>query len=909
MSNGTESGTTMNSRQRSSRALAIVAGGSLLLAGVAAVPPIAAAQAGAAAPARVAAAVHPAAVLVPSTGTACVAGTGTRVCDLWARTGVNAGPGALTGVSFWSYTSAAADPVGTTGPTLVVQQGESVTLRLHNRLGTGRITSLAMPQVDSFTEDTTGVADLADKDYTFTATRPGTYLYEAGGTTDGARQTALGMVGALVVVPTAAPTTYTDEAVALLTDVDPGLHANPATYDMRNYNPRVHLVNGATFPSTTNLPVTAGSNALLRVVNGGVVQHAIGILGTNQRVVAVSSRTLSHPYGVAAENVAAGDTLDLLVSVPAATTAGLKYAVYDASTRLDSSTGAATGIVPFGGALTFLDTGSAVATSPGPSITGLVVTPARSNGSASLTFTGTAGITGDPAVTGLEYVVDNGAIATGSGTAVAGGTGPVTGTFSATGLATGSHTLLLRANSAAGWGPFAAATFVVDRTGPVASGVGLSRPSVGSSTVSTSVTVSASASDSTTGGSNVTAATYSIDGGPTQPLTLAPGPAVTVSLSGTIAKSVVDGLLEGKHTISVVASDQFANVGTAATAVLLVDRTTPTVSGVTVSPSPNNGAQGTPADPTSVEVRASFADASAGTAPGGPAASGVVSGEGFLGGTTAGTPGTGFLLTPYPTGSPTQLLGTFPVSELTRFPDGPLTVWVRAKDAAGNWGTAVAGTLVIQRDAIFASAFDSPTTLVPPWSSQVTSSGLTVANAVSGTSRQLVVTRSGSFSNNSRGYVVTTAPSAETKYKAAFQFTPGTLTTGSSTNNARILTIFAARTGAGTNALTVQYRSFGTSRQVRMQVATATGASSTAWTTLATGNGPVTLHLTWVSAASATATFTIGSTAVPSLTGLNTSGNTIETAWLGVSASSGSGTVSTGSLAFDNFDSRRTTAP
>jgi hypothetical protein len=94
-----------------------------------------------------------------------------------------------------------------------------------------------------------------------------------------------------------------------------------------------------------------------------------------------------------------------------------------------------------------------------------------------------------------------------------------------------------------------------------------------------------------------------------------------------------------------------------------------------------------------------------------------------------------------------------------------------------------------------------------------------------------------------------------------------------------------------------------------MQVATATGTSSTAWTTLATGNGPVTLHLTWVSAASATATFTIGSTAVPSLTGLNTSGNTIETAWLGVSASSGSGTVSTGSLAFDNFDSRRTTAP
>jgi hypothetical protein len=530
-----------------------------------------------------------------------------------------------------------------------------------------------------------------------------------------------------------------------------------------------------------------------------------------------------------------------------------------------------------------------------------------------MSFTATAGISGDPAVTGLEYVIDNGSIATGAGTPLPGATGSVTGSFSAAGLTSGTHTLLVRANSASGWGPLAAATFVIDKVGPSVTALTLSPSVVGASGVSVPVTIGGSATDATAGGSDVTGVTYSIDGGASAPLTLAPVSGVSVSLSGVIAKSVVDLLSEGKHSISAVATDALGNVGPATTMTLVVDRTAPTVSNLSVSPNPNSGSQGTPADPTSVEVRASFGDLVSGIAAGGPAATGVVSGEAFVGGAAAGTAGTGFILTPYPTGAPTQLLGTFPVTELTKFTGTTVNVpiWVRAKDAAGNWGVAQSVTLVITRDGIFSSSFETPTTLAPPWTSQVALNSLTVANTSTPATRQLVVTRSGTgnFNVNSRGYVATTAPSAETSFKAAFDFTPGTLTTGSSAANARILTIFAARTGANANALTVQYRSYGSNREVRMVVAAANGNRSTAWTPLTTGNGQVTLHLTWQSAAAGNATFTIGTTALPTLTGLDTSANTIETAWLGVSASSGSGAVSTGSLAFDNFNSRRTTAP
>ena len=139
---------------------------------------------------------------------------------------------------------------------------------------------------------------------------------------------------------------------------------------MRNYNPRLPpRQRVGRSRRRTRIASRAGTKTLLRVSNAGIVQHSLGVLGTTQRVVGSSSRALSHPFGITAENVSAGDTADILVDVPG--TGGPLFPVYDASSRLDNVTGTATGVVPFGGALTFLDTGAVVTPPTTASITSL----------------------------------------------------------------------------------------------------------------------------------------------------------------------------------------------------------------------------------------------------------------------------------------------------------------------------------------------------------------------------------------------------------------------------------------------------------------------------------------------------------------------------------------------------------
>ena len=102
----------------------------------------------------------------------------------------------------------------------------------------------------------TGVAPGGSAAYTFTASRPGTFVYEAGHTADGARQVAMGLAGALVVLPADASgaygsraTAYDDDAVLVLSDVDPELNAAPMKFDMRSFRARYRLINGKAFPT------------------------------------------------------------------------------------------------------------------------------------------------------------------------------------------------------------------------------------------------------------------------------------------------------------------------------------------------------------------------------------------------------------------------------------------------------------------------------------------------------------------------------------------------------------------------------------------------------------------------------------------------------------------------------------
>jgi hypothetical protein len=468
-------------------------------------------------------------------------------CELWAKSGSVTLPGAGSGTTVWSFVSLEGDAVtAPVGPTLVVTAGQKVQMVLHNRID-GESISLSLPQVDQFDDDLAGVASGSDATYSFTASRPGTFLYEAGGTVDGTRQVAMGLVGAIVVLPSGtgtagtvygtSATAYTDEGVLVMSDVDPALNANPSTFDMRNFSPRYHLFNGLAYPNTQPIPVGAGGTTLLRVVNAGIVQHAIGVLGSTETVVGVAARALSHPYTVAAENVSAGDTLDVLVTVPSAP--GLKYAVLDPSFRLDNdgqaSSAASGNIVGLGGQLTFLQaSGTGPDPASAPTVTNLVVTPTRV-GTTPTTVSFSATVTDDVQVTGAEYVLDNTSVAPGSGNPVTVASPAASVSLSnvsvdVSALATGTHQLLVRGRDASGWGSLASVSFAVDKSGPTVSGL---TPTATAVNGSGALDFTGSATD--VGGGKVSSATWALDGSGTDTLAISPsGGAATVSLSGSV---------------------------------------------------------------------------------------------------------------------------------------------------------------------------------------------------------------------------------------------------------------------------------------------------------------------------------------------------------------------------------------
>ena len=186
----------------------------------------------------------------------------------------------------WSYS-----PTGGSfqfpGPVLCVNQGDTVSVILHNTLpeavsivfqGIDNVLANGLPAQPQFNGSgdllslvPAAAATVGSITYTFTATKPGTYLYESG--TDVGKQVQMGLYGALVVRPTGLPAavtaaySYTDgsgthafgtydptnEFVMLLSEIDPNLHSAielGQPYDVTTLHPRYWLINGRSFPDT-----------------------------------------------------------------------------------------------------------------------------------------------------------------------------------------------------------------------------------------------------------------------------------------------------------------------------------------------------------------------------------------------------------------------------------------------------------------------------------------------------------------------------------------------------------------------------------------------------------------------------------------------------------------------------------
>ncbi len=644
----------------------------------------------------------------------------TRDIALWAVQGSTTLPNGVS-VPVWGYSLANSGVTAPGGPTIEVTQGDTVHVTLHNTLG---VKTALLFQGQGMPLDRAGAAATAGTaEYTFEATRPGTFIYEAGpvlktGTADidgtGTQyQTAMGLHGALVVRPAGGgqaydgDSAYDDEAVLVLSEIDPvlNLKADPSTFDMRKYVPRYSLINGKAYPATAPITSAGGRTVLLRYVNAGVDYHSMGVLGASQKFVGMDGNKLDFPRTYVAQTFGPGESADALVKVPGAAARATSLSVYETGLGLNNRMAAGVG-----GMLTTVNV-------PGSGTAGDTAGPVTSQ-VAYLNGTLTARVDdserGNSKIKAVEYYQDD--VTAGTGIAMTVGTTTATeDSTAAVSVPAGQHVYYVRGQDAADqWGPFSSVLVTgADAGGPTTSGATLSprliRPTGGA------VQVSATGDDSASGNSHIDKAEYFIDtvgaDGTGVPMTVSQA-APVASVDGVLTAATVLGLAEGGHPVYVHSRDAQGNWGSATYATLVIDATGPVVTdgdALAVVPNPSNGNLPYSNGTSSIRLNATQL-----TDPLQNGAQSPIAGaEMFIGDATA--PGTGIPLKAVDGSFNDPVEGGYadiPLTTVRTLANGNHIISVRAKDAAGNWGALATTTLVVDKvgpTTANATATPSPT--------------------------------------------------------------------------------------------------------------------------------------------------------------------------------------------------------
>ena len=233
-------------------------------------------------------------------------------------------------IHFWGYADAATGQAQYPGPTMIVDEGATVTVRLKNTLPLpvsivfpGQEGVLANGGNPGITTNEAPGDGLTEVTYTFTAKSPGTYTYYSG--TKPELEIEMGLVGALIVRPASgsnraynsAETTFDREYLFLLTDMDPVIHdqvdlGNIGAVDLTKRFPVYWFINGRAAPDTMDdagvpwlatqpyncLPLMhPGEKLLMRVVGAGTDWHPFHHHGNHARIVARDGRLLESAPG------------------------------------------------------------------------------------------------------------------------------------------------------------------------------------------------------------------------------------------------------------------------------------------------------------------------------------------------------------------------------------------------------------------------------------------------------------------------------------------------------------------------------------------------------------------------------------------------------------------------------------
>lgn len=255
----------------------------------------------------------------------------------------------------WAYADSGS-PIQYPGPTLIVNEGDVVSVELTNGLSVP--TSIVFPGQGEVTASGGSPGLLASEaaplggtvTYSFTATHAGTYLYHSGTQPD--LQVEMGLLGALIVRPTGydadtnriayghADTRYDHEYLLLLSEMDPVVHdlvdfGFPELIDNTAAFPVLWFINGRNavdtladpgVPWQPHQPYNAlirtrpGEKVLLRFIGGGRDPHPFHPHGNHSVMIARDGRLLESTPGAGPDlgtpdfthNILPGATYDTL---------------------------------------------------------------------------------------------------------------------------------------------------------------------------------------------------------------------------------------------------------------------------------------------------------------------------------------------------------------------------------------------------------------------------------------------------------------------------------------------------------------------------------------------------------------------------------------------------------------------
>ncbi len=220
-------------------------------------------------------------------------------------------------------------PMQYPGPTMIVQEGDNVSIALNNQLEYP--VSIVFPGQTDVTASL-GVPGLVTREappggwvvYEFTADHPGTFLYRSGTRPD--LQTEMGLVGALIVRPSLGDNyvynhedSYFDrEYLFLFTEMDLQIHnlvdiGLMELVDTTTFDPVYWFINGRNAPDTMLMPnvpwmpsqpyncmprIHPGEKLLMRIIGAGRDTHPYHTHGQHMRVIGVDGRMLESAPGM-----------------------------------------------------------------------------------------------------------------------------------------------------------------------------------------------------------------------------------------------------------------------------------------------------------------------------------------------------------------------------------------------------------------------------------------------------------------------------------------------------------------------------------------------------------------------------------------------------------------------------------